>query len=182
MNRNYIDFSVEAVITHPKETITTEELHSQFPEWSKKRVHNQIGALQKMGYLEIKAGAKGGKRRNYKILSREPYSSKFRSIRPKKTEKKEAGTTPPAGAINMEQMGLAIYAYIGKLKAKVQELSGAYSDIQSEMQKDRASFKITLGDMHKRIKELEGERDVLRKRIRTDSGKTFSLGELANFK
>ena len=179
-NQTKISQVIEAIITHPNDTITSEELAEQLPDWTIISVRNHIVLAKKKGYVEPTqnwAGGEGGLQ-VYKILKRDPYEPTRKMYKKRKpTTKKD----PLPAEVDMDTLGIAMVTYIDKLKAKIQDLSESYLNVNSELQKTKSSAKITIRDREKKIEELNREVGILRNKIRTDSGKTFNLGEIARF-
>jgi len=172
---------VEAIITHPNPTITSKEVAEQFPDWTIISVRNHMVLAKNKGYVEPTQSWGGeGRPQVYKILKRDPYNP----IRKKHVMKKRKPTTkkgPLPAEVDMDTLGIAMVTYIDKLKAKIQDLTEKYLNINSELQKTQASARVTIRDREKKIEELKREVGILRNKIRNDSGKTFNLGEIARF-
>lgn len=174
---------IEAIITHPKNSITVSELMEQFPDWKRIAIQNHVVNAKNKGYLKpVYKWGKKDRPQIYNILKREPHESKIRKYRSKNTAK--AKSVKPAGMrseVDMETIGLSMVTYINKLKSKIQTLSNSYSDLQSELRKTNESNRITIKNKDKLISELKNEIANLRKNIRRDSGKTFDMSEIARF-
>jgi len=176
---------IEAIITHPDETFQMKDIAEQFPDFSQNSLQVLISRdLVKAKYITRTVPTRGKKPQIYKILKREPYTriippkSDLQSVKRRKLtiEKKEPNE------LSMIQIGESIYYYIQKLKGKIQELSLSYSNLQSELNKEKNATKVFINERDKKIKELEEQIEVLKSANRRMTGKTFNLGEIANFK
>jgi len=177
---------LEVILTHPQEIITIKEISDQLENKIPiPQLRNTIQGLRISGYLATeKAGSGSLGPAEYKILTREKIPRK------KSTRKKPASTTEGKGSevlseLSMKKTGEVIYYLIHDLKKQFHELSTSYSDLQSILNKEKASFRITLQEKEKQIKELKENLEVLKQRLRDqhngNDGRTLKLHEVATF-
>jgi len=180
------DIVLEVILTHPDDFISTDDIVNQVDgKFSLIQVRGTIQRLKKHGYIKtVKEGSGSLGPAEYKILTRE------KKPRKKPTIKKPASTTEGKGSevlseLSMKKTGEVIYYLIHDLKKQFHELSTSYGDLQSVLNKEKASFRITLQEKEKQIKELKENLEVLKQRLRDqhngNDGKTLKLGEVVTF-
>lgn len=165
---------LEAIVTHPKETFTIDEIMKELPDGL--NIHTLRVTVSRdiknAGFIErVK---KEGTLAVYKILKREIVDAN-----PPKTV-----VVRKKPELNLEQIGEAMVRHIKNLEEKIKELGQAYSDIQTELSKEKEANKLMARDRFKKIEDLRKENESLRKTIQKlkeiseSKGGTFKLEEL----
>lgn len=163
---------LEAIFTHPEETFIVTDILKQLPE--NVNIHSVRGYISKdlknEGYIK-KTDKKIGRNIVYKILKRdmEPVE-----------DKKES---PKSDEVTLDQIGKAIVYRIKQLEEKIRDLGQGYSDLQSELNKEKSAAKLAIRERDKTNTELLDENKKLRETIRKIKeirSETFNLSELVS--
>jgi len=190
---------LEVILTHPQDIITINEISDQLEgKIPIEQLRNTIQGIRSIGYITTeKTGSGSLGPAEYKIITREKIPRKkpnllnsYRQLKRKKSistikEKSKEDIIESISELSMRKTGEVIYFLIHDLKKQFHELSTAYSDLQSTLNKEKSSFRIVLKEKENQITELKETLEVFRKRLRDqhngNDGKTLKLNEVVTF-
>lgn len=158
------DQIIEAIVTHPEDTITIPDIEAQFD--GKLNIHTirvcVSRDLAREGY--VKKTKKQGFFMVYKILKRG-------------VEKVPVIPAPESNGLNYEQIGMAMVRHIKNLEEKVKEFAESYSSLQSHLNKVEASNRLYMKNRDNEINDLKKQINILRDRLKSKETK-FPMSEL----